>query len=111
VDLRPASSKGRPLVAERYGEQRETEPQRLHAEGFSETRSGGVGLLRDLHELYVFAGYVDTTWTVVGQVAKGARDQELIDVVEGCEQETTGQLAWLRTRMKTAAPLAPLVAE
>lgn len=61
-------------VVERYGNAPEDEPERLHAEGLSETRSGGLGLLRDLHELYMLASYVDITWTLVGQAAQGARD-------------------------------------
>ncbi|WP_220472800.1 hypothetical protein [Streptomyces sp. SCUT-3] len=48
-------------VADRYGEQREDEPERLHAEGLAGTRSGGVGLLRDLQDLYVLASFVDIT--------------------------------------------------
>ncbi|WP_166027389.1 hypothetical protein [Streptomyces chilikensis] len=93
-------------VAERYGEQREDEPERLHAEGLSRTRSGGVGLLRDLQDLYVLASFVDITWTVLGQAAQGTRDRELLDVVEKCTSDTQRQLKWLNTRIKQAAPQA-----
>lgn len=99
-----------PLV-ERYGEHRDDEPERLHAEGLSETRAGGLGLLRDLHDLYLLAHYLDIAWTLVGQAAKGARDTEAIDIVGACEQETKTQLAWLKTRLKQAAPQALLVAD
>lgn len=99
-----------PLV-ERYGEQKDPEPERLHAEGLSETRSGGLGLLRDLHDLYMLANYIDMAWTMVGQAGKGARDQEVVEVVQRCEQDTTAQLKWLKTRMKSAAPQALLVAD
>jgi len=99
-----------PLV-ERYGEQRATEPERLHAEGLAETRSGGLGLLRDLHDLYLLAHYLDISWTLVGQGAKGARDTEAIDIVASCEGDTKTQVAWLKTRLKQAAPQALLVAE
>ena len=95
-------------VVERYGEQREDEPERLHARALSETRSGGVGLLRDLQDLYVLASLVDITWTVLGQAAKGVRDRELLAVVTACEQDTTVQLRWLVTRIKQAAPQALL---
>lgn len=97
-------------VVERYGNAPEDEPERLHAEGLSETRSGGLGLLRDLHELYMLANYVDITWTLVGQAAQGARDADLIDVVTGCDDQTSTGLSWLRTRLKQAAPQALLVA-
>jgi hypothetical protein len=93
-------------VVERYGEQREEEPERLHAEGLSGTRTGGVGLLRDLHDLYLLVSYLDIAWTLVGQAAKAVRDEELMAVVTHCEGETSTQLKWLTTRMKEAAPQA-----
>ena len=98
-------------IVDRYGEVDDDEPERLHADGLSETRSGPVGLLRDLQDLYLLASLVDITWTLVEQAAQGLRDTELIDVVERCEGETRTQLRWLSTRMKQAAPQALLVAE
>jgi hypothetical protein len=99
-----------PLV-ERYGEATDPEPERLHAEGLSQTRSGGLGLLRDLHDLYMLANYLDMAWTMVGQAGKGARDEELIGIVARCEGQVSTQLTWIRTRMKSAAPQALLVAD
>lgn len=99
-------------VLERYGEvEEDDEPERLRAEGLSTTRSGAVGLLRDLQDLYLLASLVDITWTAVKQAAQGLRDAELLDVVKRCESETKTQLAWLATRMKQAAPQALIVAE
>ena len=99
-----------PLV-ERYGVNAPAEPERLHAQGLETTRAGGLGLLRDLHDLYLLATYLDMAWTLVGQAAKGARDAEVIDVVDRCERETTAHLSWLTTKLKEAAPQALLVAE
>jgi hypothetical protein len=96
--------------ARRYGEEAPDEPERLHSELFRGTRSGPVGLLRDLHDLYLMAAECDMAWTLVGQGAQGARDEELLQVVQGCEQETATQMRWLRTRMKQAAPQALVVA-
>lgn len=98
-------------VAERYGDHPAGEPERLHAEGLAETRSGGLGLLRDLHDLYLLASYLDMAWTMVGQAAKGARDSDLVDLVDGCAADVKGQLAWLTTRMKAASVQALLVAD
>jgi hypothetical protein len=50
-------------------------------------------------------------WTLVGQAAKGARDQELIQTVEQCAKQTEAQQKWLTTRLKAAAPQALLVAD
>ena len=97
--------------ARRYAEDAPREPDRLHSELFRGTRTGGIGLLRDLQDLYLMAAECDICWTVVGQAARGARDPALLEVVERSEGETAMQLKWLRTRMKQAAPQALVVAE
>lgn len=99
----------RPIV-NRYGEQDDPEPERLKAAEFSGTRQGGVGLLRDLQDLYALASFVDITWTVVKQAAQALRDKQLLEVVSSCESETTQQLTWLNTRIKQAAPQALIAA-
>jgi hypothetical protein len=95
---------------ERYGEDAPSEPDRLHSELFKGTRSGGLGLLRDLQDLYLMATECDIAWTVIGQAAQGARDTGLVEVVKACQGETAIQLKWLKTRMKQAAPQALVVA-
>jgi hypothetical protein len=97
--------------AQRYSEDAPQEPDRLHSELFGGTRTGGIGLLRDLQDLYLMAAECDICWTVVGQAAYGARDRDLREVVTTCEGETAIQLKWLRTRMKQAAPQALVVAQ
>jgi hypothetical protein len=72
---------------------------------------GGLGLLRDLHDLYLMATECEVTWALVGQAAQGARDRDLLEVSQGCDGEVAAQLKWLRTRMKQAAPQALLVAD
>ena len=98
-------------AVQRYGESvSDDEPERLHAEGLSTTRSGQVGLLRDLQDLYLLASLVDVTWTMVKQAGSALRDRELLDIVARCDGETSVQLRWLQTRMKQAAPQALIVA-
>ncbi|MFC3300554.1 hypothetical protein FJV46_08670 [Arthrobacter agilis] len=99
-------------VIRRYGEVADDdEPERLHADGLEDTRTGPVGLLRDLQDLYLLASLVDITWTMIKQAAQGLRDEELLAVVTACDGQTSTQLKWLKTRMKQAAPQALLVAE
>lgn len=104
-----AHSDGLAPFVERYGEESPTEPDRLYHQLFDGTREGGLGLLRDLHDLYIMANACDIAWTVIGQAAQGARDTELLSVVESCEGQTATQIRWLKTRMKQAAPQALLV--
>jgi hypothetical protein len=89
---------------ERYGEQAEDEPERLHSELFSGTREGPLALLRDLQDLYLMTNECDIAWTLIGQAAQGLRDDELTATVAECEGVTHRQVAWLRSRMKQAAP-------
>jgi hypothetical protein len=96
---------------DRYGEDRPEEPERLHSELFGGTRGGGLGLLRDLHDLYLMATECELTWTLVGQAAQGARDADLLTTAERGQGEVSAQLSWLRTRMKQAAPQALVVAD
>lgn len=99
----------RPFV-ERYGADAPDEPDRLHSEIFAGSREGGLGLLRDLQDLYLMAAECDIAWTMIGQAAQGLRDGDLLGIVEDCEGRTATQLQWLRTRMKQAAPQALVVA-
>ncbi len=56
------------------------------------------------------ANFCDITWTMIGQAAQGARDTELLEVVNSCEGQTSTQIKWLMTRMEQAAPQTLLVA-
>ncbi|WP_210495675.1 hypothetical protein [Patulibacter sp. SYSU D01012] len=85
-------------------------PEELHVDLFRGPRTGGLAYLRDLHDLFLQASTCDITWTLVGQAAKGTRDEELVAAVEACEGETARTLAWLKTLMKTSATQALVVA-
>jgi hypothetical protein len=98
-------------LARRYGEEHgEQEPESLHSDLFRGPRGGELGLLRDLHDVYLMATECDLVWTLVGQAAQGARDGQLLELVGQLEGETAIQLRWLQTRMKQAAPQALVVA-
>lgn len=87
------------------------EPERLHADAIEEPRSGPLGVLRDLQDLYLLASLTDVTWTMVKQCAQALVDEHLLEIVEGCQKETSVQLRWLITRMKQAAPQALIAAK
>ncbi|MGN8051430.1 hypothetical protein ACTJKO_17275 [Curtobacterium sp. 22159] len=97
-------------VVDRYGEAPDDEPERFHADALASTRSGPLGLLRDLQDVYVLASLVDITWTLVRQAGSGLRDEELLGIVSACSSGTELQLSWLSTRLKQAAPQALVVA-
>ena len=85
------------------------EPERLHAAGLGQVRSGEIGLLRDLQDLHVLTDLVQTTWTVITQGAQGLRDRELLDVARQATSGAARQMSWLNTRLKAAAPQALIV--
>jgi hypothetical protein len=93
-----------------YQEHADDEPADLHGDLFHGPRGGPLGMLRDLHDLYLMATECDIVWTLVGQAAQGARDHELLDVVTAFEGETAIQLEWLSTQMRQAAPQVLVVA-
>ena len=98
-------------IVERYGEApSDDEPERLHADGLRTTRTGPLGLLRDLQDLYLLASLAEVTWMMVKQAAEALRDEQLLGVVNTCRQEVDVQLHWLQTRMKQAAPQALIAA-
>jgi hypothetical protein len=96
-------------VAERYGEEDVHEPERLHADALTKTRSGGVGLLRDLQDLYVLAALLQTTWTILEQAAQGARDDDLLQLSTQALTQVARTMAWLTTHLKAASPQILLV--
>lgn len=71
---------------------------------------GGLGLLRDLHGLYLLATECDLSWSVVAQAARGIKDDGLLDLARHCAPETAVHLLWLRTRMRQTAPQVLVVA-
>ena len=98
-------------VIERYGSgDADNEPERLHADALRETRSGPLGLLRDLQDLYLLVSFTEITWTMVRQGGEALRDSELLAIVTQCAKQTDVQLQWLKTRMKQAAPQALIAA-
>ena len=95
----------------RYAEHTENEPEHLLNTLFNGPRTGPLGLLRDLHDLYLATSECDISWTLITQGARGARDTELIEIASQCDGQVAVQLAWLRSRMKQAAPQALVVAQ
>lgn len=71
---------------------------------FEGPRSGGLGLLRDLHDLWLLASEVHLGYEAVGQAAKALRDQPLVETCDRALNKADRQIAWLRTRIDQAAP-------
>ena len=99
----------RPFIA-KYGEQRVKEPEVLYSDLFQGPRTGGIALLRDLHDLWLLATEAYISWTVLLQASLALRDQPLEHLCRIHTNDTERQIAWLQTRTKQAAPQALIVA-
>lgn len=87
--------------------QRPDAPRRMLTDG---AHRGPLGLMRDLNDLYLQACECELAWTLTTQAAQGTRDRDLIELSTRCAGESSIQLQWMRTRMKSAAPQAMVVA-
>jgi len=94
-----------------YGEANDHEASRVKKSLFRGPRSGGFGLVRDLHDLFLLASEAHLGWMILLQAAQALRDKEFIAACTKLGGETEGQRSWLQTRIKQAAPQALLVSE
>jgi hypothetical protein len=97
--------------AEKYGEEKNKEPDRLLSDLFKSPRKGSMGLLRDLHDLWLMANEAEVSSIVLQQAAFGLRDKELIGVCDEINTYSKRQLSWLLTRMKSMATQTLIVAK
>jgi hypothetical protein len=74
------------------------------AELLGRSEMSGMLLLRDLRNLYLSAQEAEIAWVILVQAAHAARDRELLQVVNVCQQEAEARGKWLRTRIKESAP-------
>lgn len=92
-----------------YGEKKDSEAEQIRSSLFQGPRAGGFGLLRDLHDLYLLANEAHLCWMILLQAGQALRDKELEAACLKLGGETDGQISWLQTRIKQAAPQALIV--
>ena len=100
---RELASMMEPFVG-RYEGKEDNEPDRLTKTLMKKTRTGGMALLRDLHDLYLIATEVEICCTILKQGALGLRDKPLDEACDYINSQTKRQRSWLQTRMKSATP-------
>ena len=92
-----------------YGEKSDYEASRVKKSLFEGPRSGGLGLVHDLHDLFLLTTEAHVGWMILKQAAVALRDEAFIAACTKMGGETGGQRSWLETRMKQAVPQALLV--
>jgi hypothetical protein len=97
--------------AAHYGKEKDKEPDRMKSILFVKPRSGSMGLLRDLHDLWLMSNEAELCCLVLKMAAMGLRDEALLAACDTMEKQTKRQTAWLLTRIRSAAPQTLIAAE
>lgn len=87
----------------RYGDEEENEPGRIK-HSILKMRAGSLGLLRDLHDLWLMTNEVKLGWIILQQCAKALRDEKLKLFCVQFGSQTRKQSDWLMTKIKHSAP-------
>jgi hypothetical protein len=90
-------------LTDRYGDDEDDEPEDIYDALFDKPRMGAMGLLRDLHGLWLLANEVKLCWTILQQAAQALRDQELEMSCLQFGEQTNRQIAWLLTKIRQSA--------
>jgi len=106
ADWSDENSKSLKPLSDRYRETKDEEPDELHKALFHGPRSGSLGLLRDLHDLWLLAQEVTLAYELLTQAALALRDHEMESILTAASSQTNRQTDWLRTRIDHAAPQA-----
>jgi len=80
--------------------------RRAGSELLGREEASGPLLLSDLRGLYVVAHRAELAWVVLLQVARAARDQELVEAATQGRAEAERRWKWVRTKVKEATPQA-----
>lgn len=92
-----------------YSGQKSREPKKHDTRRFYGTRTGRVGLLRDLQDVFVLTCDVEMCWTILSLTAKELIDKRLENVCRESLEETHRQINWLKTRIQHTAPQTLIV--
>jgi hypothetical protein len=90
------------LMIDRYGEEENTEPDRLDY-SLLKIRTGSLGLLRDLHDLWLMTNEVKLCWIIILQSARALRDTKLKLACLQFGNQTKRQSEWLLTKIKMSS--------
>lgn len=106
-------------IAPKYGEQLDPEP--MHELGLlaamrekgselaGRSSSTELVMLRDLRDVYLKASSVLLDWEMIGQAAQSIKDEELHQLAQRCQTETTRQQKWANSKIKEASTQALVV--
>jgi hypothetical protein len=90
------------ILIERFGEEENNEHYRID-KPLLKMRSGSLGILRDLHDLWLMMSEVKLCWTILLQCSKALRDEDLNKTCVYCGSESKKQAEWCLSMIKVSA--------
>lgn len=99
------------VLTDRFGDKKDDEAEDIYDALFDRPRMGAMGLLRDLHGLWLLANEVKLCYTILYQAAQALRDTELEMSCLQFGEQTNRQVEWLLTKIKLSASQVLVVAE
>ncbi|MFC0677935.1 molybdopterin oxidoreductase family protein [Lysobacter korlensis] len=90
--------------ADKYGEHRHGEPDRLEDALLRQRVPNAFALLRDLHDLWLLVNESVISVDTLEQAARAKRDKAFEDAIKQIRKRNKRQRRWLRTRIRQAAP-------
>lgn len=91
---------------EKYGEHKTADPERVRAALFQGIRTGGMGKIRDLHDLSLLINNTSMAYAALHQAAKALRDEDLLHAIDTCSAENDEQAKWVKGHLKIASAQA-----
>jgi hypothetical protein len=94
------TSPSRPFI-DRFREQGDDEPKRLRAAMFQGPRVGTLGLMRDVHDLWLLAQDAWIGWLALTRVARALEEKELAEKCNHNGAESSLIAEWCHTQFKS----------
>lgn len=63
-----------------------------------------LGLLEDLHDVFLAGSNASLAWEMLAQIAQAKHEQELLNLTKSSHPQTLRQIRWANTLLKTLSP-------
>jgi hypothetical protein len=90
------------LYASEFGSAEAHEPDRIDTP-LIKLRTGGIGLMRDLHDAWLMTSEINLCWIILLQCAKAMRHNTFKSTCEECCKDTESQTEWLLSKIKLSS--------
>jgi hypothetical protein len=90
------------VLVEQFGEEENEEHHRI-GNPLIKMRSGSIGVLRDLHDLWMMTSEIKLCWTILLQCSKSLRDEKLNKICVFNGGESKRQSEWFLGMIKLGA--------